>query len=118
MACSWSPDSKELATSSADRTVKLCRRPLDSIPCLYSLTLPISTGDIETRKAINAWTIGSTVEHQQVGNAWTEGGDIVSLSMNGNLNIFDKRVGDKPARVLYVCLSITHYGLDLTLLHM
>lgn len=61
-------------------------------------------GDIETRKSVLTWTLGSEVKHQQVGNTWTEGGDIVSLSMDGNLNIFDKRVGDKPARVLYVSL--------------
>ncbi|OBZ67657.1 putative WD repeat-containing protein C9G1.05 [Grifola frondosa] len=75
------PDSKSLITSSADCTVKLW--------------------DVETKKAVTTWTLGSGVPHQQVGNVWTEGDDIVSLSMSGNLNIFDKRVGDKPARVLY-----------------
>lgn len=48
--------------------------------------------------------MGKAVDLQQVGNTWTEGDDIVSLSLNGDLNIFDKRVGDKPARVLHVCL--------------
>lgn len=80
MACGWSPDSKSLVTSSADCTVKLW--------------------DVEARKAITTWKLGSGVNHQQVGNTWTGGDDIVSLSMSGDLNIFDKRVGDKPARVL------------------
>ncbi|KAI0356078.1 WD40 repeat-like protein [Trametes cingulata] len=81
MACSWSPDSKSLATSAADCTVKLW--------------------DVETKKAQVTWTLGSGVNHQQVGNTWTEGDSIVSLSMSGDLNVFDKRVGDKPAHVLY-----------------
>ncbi|KAL6306374.1 WD40 repeat-like protein [Sparassis latifolia] len=81
MACSWSPDSKSLSTSSADCTVKLW--------------------DVETRKATSSWSLGSGVSNQQVGNVWTGGDEIVSLSISGNLNIFDKRVKDKPARVLY-----------------
>ncbi|KAI1787572.1 WD40 repeat-like protein [Ganoderma leucocontextum] len=81
MAGSWSPDSKSLVTSAADGTVKLW--------------------DVETKKAQTTWTLGSGVNHQQVGNTWTACDSIVSLSMSGDLNIFDKRVGDKPARVLY-----------------
>ncbi|KAI0918644.1 hypothetical protein AcW1_009523 [Taiwanofungus camphoratus] len=80
-ACNWSPDSKSLVTSSVDYTVKLW--------------------DVESRKAVSVWTLGSGVNHQQVGNAWTSGDDIVSLSMSGALNVFDKRIGDKPARVLF-----------------
>ncbi|TRM63711.1 WD40-repeat-containing domain protein [Schizophyllum amplum] len=80
MACAWSPDSKALVTSSADCTVKLW--------------------DIEARKATTTWTVGSGVDNQQVGNAWSGESDIVSLSMTGDLNVFDPRIGDKPARVL------------------
>ncbi|RPD75554.1 WD40 repeat-like protein [Lentinus tigrinus ALCF2SS1-7] len=81
MACSWSPDSKSLVTSAADCTVRLW--------------------DVETKKAQITWTLGSGVNHQQIGNTWTAGDSIVSLSMSGDLNVFDKRVGDKPARILY-----------------
>ncbi|KIP12112.1 hypothetical protein PHLGIDRAFT_27517 [Phlebiopsis gigantea 11061_1 CR5-6] len=81
MALSWKADSQSFVTSSADRTVKLW--------------------DVESRKAVTTWTLGKAVDLQQVGNTWTEGDDIVSLSLNGDLNIFDKRVGDKPARVLH-----------------
>ncbi|PIL23440.1 hypothetical protein GSI_14751 [Ganoderma sinense ZZ0214-1] len=81
MAGSWSADSKSFFTSAADGTVKLW--------------------DVETKKAQTTWTLGSGVNNQQVGNTWTAGDSIVSLSMSGDLNVFDKRVGDKPARVLY-----------------
>ncbi|KAJ7689439.1 WD40 repeat-like protein [Mycena rosella] len=80
MACSWSPDSKAFATSSADCTVKLW--------------------DAETRKATTTWSLGAGVNNQQVGNVWSREEDIVSLSLSGDLNVFDPRVGDKPARVV------------------
>ncbi|KAI0346150.1 WD40 repeat-like protein [Trametopsis cervina] len=79
-AVSWGPDNKSLVTSSADRTVKLW--------------------DVESRKAVTTWTLGTRIEDQQVGNVWTEGDDIVSLSVSSDLNVFDKRISDKPARVL------------------
>ncbi|KAJ7468007.1 WD40-repeat-containing domain protein [Mycena latifolia] len=80
MACSWSPDSKSFATSSADCTVKLW--------------------DVETRKATSTWSLGAGVNNQQVGNVWSRETDIVSLSLSGDLNVFDSRVGDKPTRVV------------------
>ncbi|KAJ3475494.1 hypothetical protein NLI96_g11802 [Meripilus lineatus] len=77
---SWSQDSKSFVTSAADGTVKLW--------------------DVEARKATTTWTLGPGLSNQQVGNTWTAGDDIVSLSISGDLNIFDKRVGTNPARVL------------------
>lgn len=53
---------------------------------------------------MQTWTAaGEGVEHQQVGNAWShsEREEIVSLSFNGDLNVYDKRTGDKPVNVLY-----------------
>ncbi|KAK0192588.1 quinon protein alcohol dehydrogenase-like superfamily [Armillaria mellea] len=78
MACSWSADSKSIVTSSADCTVKLW--------------------DVETRKFVTAWTVGSGVTNQQVGNTWSPENGIVSLSLGGDLNVFDPRVGDKSTR--------------------
>jgi WD repeat-containing protein 1 (actin-interacting protein 1) len=57
---------------------------------------------VETKKVVTTWNLGTTIDTQQVGNAWTGDDDIVSLSMPGDLNVFDKRVGDTPSRILKV----------------
>ncbi|KAF8306110.1 YVTN repeat-like/Quino protein amine dehydrogenase, partial [Clavulina sp. PMI_390] len=81
MAMSWSPDSKQFFTSSADRTVKLW--------------------DVETSKSITTWDTGSAIENQQVGNAWVGEDQLVSLSVGGELSVYDRRVGDRPSKILY-----------------
>jgi len=81
-ALSWSPDSKAISTCSADATVKLW--------------------DVETRKATTTYTLGTGLQHQQVGNVWTLPDTVVSLSFSGNLNVFDRRNGEKkPVKVLH-----------------
>ncbi len=40
---------------------------------------------------------------------WNEENELVSLSLNGDLNVFDPRTGDKPVRVLVV--SVNYAGL-------
>ncbi|KZO95341.1 WD40 repeat-like protein [Calocera viscosa TUFC12733] len=80
MACSWSADSKSLVTSSTDCTVKLW--------------------DVETRKIVNTWTVGSDISSQQVGNTWAKD-DIVSLSLSGDLNVFDRRDTGRPHQIIY-----------------
>ncbi|KAF9530217.1 WD40-repeat-containing domain protein [Crepidotus variabilis] len=79
-AASWSPDSKQIFTSSGDRTVKLW--------------------DAQTQKAITTWTLGTAIEQQQVGNTWNGDNVLVSLSISGDLNVFDPRTGDKPVQIL------------------
>jgi len=80
-ALSWSPDSNAISTCSADTTVKLW--------------------DIETRKATTTYTLGTGLPYQQVGNVWNSPDTIVSLSFSGDLNVFDRRVGEKPVKVLH-----------------
>ena len=65
-----------------------------------------TVGDVESQKPVTTWKVGSGVSHQQVGNTWTSGDDIVSLSMSGDLNVFDKRSGEKPARIIQVGLPM------------
>ncbi|KAF5379228.1 hypothetical protein D9615_005866 [Tricholomella constricta] len=79
MASSWSPDSSSFVTSSADCSITLW--------------------DVQYQKAVTTWRLGSGVEHHQVGNAWS-GERIVSLSISGDLNVFDPRIGDKPSGIL------------------
>jgi len=59
-------------------------------------------GDVEASKLVTSWSLGSGVDNQQVGGTWTEGDEIVSLSMSSDLNIFDKRVSEKPSRIIQV----------------
>ena len=74
--------------------------------CAHFLLNPeiiiIWLGDAQTQKVVTTWTVGTGVSHQQIGNTWSGGNDLVSLSMSGALNIFDPRTGDKPTRVFNV----------------
>jgi hypothetical protein len=83
-----------------DRTVKLCAN-LGRL-LVMKMLITCLLGDIETRKAVTTWTLGAAINDQQVGNTWSGAEDIVSLSLSGDLNVFDRRNGDKPARVISV----------------
>ncbi|KAB5592203.1 Actin-interacting protein 1 [Ceratobasidium theobromae] len=54
--------------------------------------------DVETRQAVTTWNVGTAIEHQQLGNTWAGTDNLVSLSLSGALNVFDKRDGSKPSR--------------------
>ena len=103
MACAWSFDSKSLVTSSADYSVKLCRY-FPSYSGFPGLIYEYQ-GDVEAQKNVTTWSLGTSIGNQQVGNVWAEENEIVSLSVDGNLNVFDPRAGDKPIRVLVVHFS-------------
>ncbi|KAG7527686.1 hypothetical protein FFLO_06688 [Filobasidium floriforme] len=79
LAVSWSGDSKRLSTSSADGTVKIW--------------------DAETRQAVQTYTIGTDVASQQNGNVWANENSIVSLGLDGTLNVIDPRVDGKWNRI-------------------
>lgn len=69
---SWSADSKQLLSSSADRTTKLW--------------------DISAQSVVQTWEFGSTFQEQQVGNLWS--GDYkLSVSLNGDINYLDATSG-------------------------
>jgi hypothetical protein len=70
---------------------------------VYSGIDVVRPGDVETRKATATYTLGTGLQHQQVGNVWTLPDTVVSLSFSGNLNVFDRRSGErKPVKVLHV----------------
>jgi len=77
----WSPDSKQIFTASADKTCKLW--------------------DAETRKLIKTFKIAdnATVDDQQLGCLW-QGTEVVSVSLNGNINYWDLNQ-EKPRRVIH-----------------
>ncbi|EJD38245.1 WD40 repeat-like protein [Auricularia subglabra TFB-10046 SS5] len=79
-AAAWNAQSTHFATASADGTVKVW--------------------DAKTRASTTAFSAGSGVNNQQVGLTWTSRG-IVSVGMDGALNVWDERApGDKPELVL------------------
>lgn len=87
MGCSWSLDSKQLATASLDCTVKLCK----TIHAHGAWDAYKNSGDVETRKCISTGTLGSGLEHQQVGITHV-GDSFASLSISATLNLWDSRV--------------------------
>lgn len=79
MGLSWAPDSAQLVTAGADGVVALW--------------------DAATAKIAQTYNVGSSVEDQQNGVVWASPNTIVSVSMNGDLNVFDTR--DSKSRKLY-----------------
>ncbi|KIJ37198.1 hypothetical protein M422DRAFT_260362 [Sphaerobolus stellatus SS14] len=57
--------------------------------------------DVDTRKAITTWTLGSDIAFHQLGNTWTSKNSIVSVSLDSVFNVFDPRNDSGPARSLH-----------------
>ncbi|KAJ8323194.1 WD40 repeat-like protein [Batrachochytrium dendrobatidis] len=78
---SWSPDSRQLMTSSADQSVKIW--------------------DVATKTVASTFVFSDTqhVDHQQVGSLW-QGQYQISLSLSGDINYLDPKSGNKPVRVV------------------
>lgn len=55
----------------------------------------LDPGDAETKQATQTYTIGTDVASQQNGNVWASENSIVSLSLDGTLNVIDPRVDGK-----------------------
>lgn len=86
--------------------MKLCTSEAFNV-CFPRIDVTGRPGDVETRKATTTYTLGTGLQHQQVGNVWSSPDTIVSLSFSGDLNVFDRRSGEKPVKVLHVCDNIT-----------
>ena len=97
LAVSWSGDSKRLSTSSADGTVKICqsRTRLTLVTMTEAQFFFEISGNAETKQAIQTYTIGTDVASQQNGNVWANENSIVSLGLDGTLNVIDPRVDGK-----------------------
>lgn len=79
MALSWAPDSTKLATAGADGVVAIW--------------------DAAATQTAQTYNIGGDVEDQQNGVVWAGPNTIVSVSLSGDLNVFDTR--DSKQRKVY-----------------
>lgn len=77
-AVAWSGNSRSLLSCSGDKTCKIW--------------------DIEVKKATTTFTMGNTIEDQQLGCLWS-GNYMISISLSGNINYLDPR-SPKPIRVI------------------
>ncbi|KAJ1345334.1 hypothetical protein BSLG_000847 [Batrachochytrium salamandrivorans] len=78
---SWSPDSTQLMTASADQTVKVW--------------------DVAAKAVVSTFKFSDVqhIDHQQVGSLW-QGQYQISLSLSGDINYLDARSGNTPVRVV------------------
>jgi len=76
---SWSPDSKQLITSSGDKSCKIWD----------------SNG-----QCLNTFNFGSALEMQQLGCLWHNSGEILSVSLSGEIFYLDPSNPSTPKKVL------------------
>ena len=81
----WSPDSKFLMTASADKTVKIWA---------------LDENFHESNKEATCFTLGNELEDMQMGCAWSKTDQLLSLSLNGNINYLDPNSPEAPTRVV------------------
>ncbi|CAG7726267.1 unnamed protein product [Allacma fusca] len=75
----WSPDSKQLLTSSGDKTCRLW--------------------DVETKQLISEFPMGSQVDDQQVSCIW-QGPHLLTVSLSGFISYLDVNNPTKPLRIV------------------
>jgi WD40 repeat protein len=91
-AFSWSPDSKQLLTASADKTAKIW--------------------DAATLAVAQTFTFGTDILDQQVGALWA-GEHLLTVSLSGAVNYLDLANTAQPKRILHGHLtSIQSLALD------
>ncbi|XP_066589608.1 actin-interacting protein 1 [Prorops nasuta] len=78
-AVAWKPDGTQLLTASGDKTCKLW--------------------DVETRSIVSEFSMGSTVDDQQVSCLW-QGNHLLSVSLSGFINYLDVNNPEKPIRII------------------
>lgn len=76
---SWSPDGKQLLTSSGDKTARLW--------------------DVETRQMVSEFVMGPNVDDQQVSCLW-QGEYLLTVSLSGFINYLDVNDPTKPIRII------------------
>ncbi|CAB4059195.1 Actin-interacting protein 1,WD repeat-containing protein 1-B,WD repeat-containing protein 1-A,WD repeat-containing protein 1 [Lepeophtheirus salmonis] len=78
-AISWNPNNKQILSASGDKTC-----------CIW---------DVDTRKPIQEFVLGTNVEDQQLGCLWS-GKHLLSVSLSGNINFLDVDNPSKPKHVI------------------
>ena len=76
---SFSPDSKQMLSASGDKTCKIW--------------------DVETRKVVSEYSMGSDVTDQQLGCLWSKF-HLLSVSLKGNINFIDPRTPGAISNVI------------------
>jgi len=96
-AFAWSPDSTQILSASTDQTVKLW--------------------DVATAAVIETFTFtdcegADSIAFQQLGACWGAGGQMVSCSLNGNINLLNTAQPANSTRISGLAVSVEQMAVD------